>query len=1550
MKPFYTVRSISTVLLFLILAPAHAQTPAAILTDVSGAVQIVRGGKTLAARNGLKLQRGDRVVSRGGRATVFSLNGPPRKIAGGASAVVGGAAGKNLAVWRAVYNGVSRGEGSGARVAATVRGTELELLSPVASRVSGAPVLRWSNVPNAENYRVTISDDSGAAVQVQTTPRNYHALSPREFSSPARFTWQVEARAGNKPLGADATQSSWFEIATPAELAAWRAGDREIVAATTGEEQALSRAAWAASRGFRADALVLLLGVDATKTLATTPKLQAAAQKLSLSGRTLLRHVLTDSGMTKRLAALDSKPVDSATTLTTNPATSVKTPDVGLPLDGRFAVVPASARKRFGDEAGLFSIEIPHSWGAYRREQDGIALTELGPSYGGEMALSVAVAPAAKMPDSLAARVISLVRATGTDVQTSNEKNVTIKLTGGAVSVREVALAWREKSKIATKDTAKDTPQNWRGALWEWSKDGKSYLLGWSAVRGSTVEFDRTQSLLRNLLLSFSAEGRKTGITDTKPEAMHDEMKRTLALMIALNDRRSEERSQSPTPEIEELRKALESAPRDSLRRATVARDLARAAESEAWTRWNQTEDANSRAAARELWQRADALRLESYQNEVAALEDEIAQTDARLAVLRAQTPLLPFAQGHGFLLDNWLQLQALRAFHLQMLAFDRRERDAQEKWARREFSYRRAKLELAAIAPGNDDESFSRRAEIASSLESIGDVLQGRAEFARAEAHYRRAIAWRNALPATYANRGLEGPWRNLGTNAINSGDLLQAREHYLVALREIERIAPVEDAALARFNNPVLTELRRAVRAQGRATISNNLGYIAQNLGDYTLAREHYQRAFGQVESLGDDGLTGRIKKSLRARALNNIATVDSDIGDVEAALKKQDESLVYLRALSDENGLALWMNNRAGVLELRGDVDGARRAAADARTRFLALRSHKSAAFSSAFLSRLARQEGDAETAMELARESLQLARTSKDSDAVVSGTRAVAAAILVSPKPDWAQFDVLIAESFAQATRIAAPLAQSGTLGIRAQGKQKRGDIAGAEADLRAAVARLEAVRASAPGADSFSDQHSDIYERLVRLLLEQKRPDEAFDVLQRARSSQLRENLRLSSLKSPDPALQKLLDRLAVLESKLRTLRAARETALADPARDVEAIKNLEGLIAATQSEFFAVGARLKKASPAFDRALTLSPLELKKAQRSLSADTVLVQYALLEDELYVFVVTRENLKIYQPKVPSKAVLEAARAFRRHMDKAQSDARAGKPLVAPEDDAALRENLTGLYQMLIAPVAGELQNKKTLAFVPSGALYYVPLHALAKQTPQGLRFLIEDISVAYLAAGDVLSVVQTRDDESFGAGALAIGDPTGADLPQARIEARAVAQILPASQSLVGDAAQKSALSAKNLNRRVLHLAAHGVLNAAQPEASYIQLAGSGEESRLRVGEIVGLDLNRVDLVTLSACQTALGESNPSGGEISSLAQSFSSAGATSVIASLWSVEDDSTRQLMELFYRGFASGEGKAVSLQKAQIALLRKPATRHPFYWAPFELLGDWR
>jgi CHAT domain-containing protein len=144
----------------------------------------------------------------------------------------------------------------------------------------------------------------------------------------------------------------------------------------------------------------------------------------------------------------------------------------------------------------------------------------------------------------------------------------------------------------------------------------------------------------------------------------------------------------------------------------------------------------------------------------------------------------------------------------------------------------------------------------------------------------------------------------------------------------------------------------------------------------------------------------------------------------------------------------------------------------------------------------------------------------------------------------------------------------------------------------------------------------------------------------------------------------------------------------------------------------------------------------------------------------------------------------------------------------------------------------------------------------------------------------------------------------------------------------------------------------IHFATHGLMDEKNPENSSLVLSretGGAEDGFLQAKEIALLEMDP-DLVVLSACQTGLGKMVRGEGMIG-LTRSFIYAGTPSVISSLWSVSDASTAELMLRFYENLIQRKlSKTDALRRAQITMITDGQYAHPFYWAPFILVGDWR
>ena len=183
------------------------------------------------------------------------------------------------------------------------------------------------------------------------------------------------------------------------------------------------------------------------------------------------------------------------------------------------------------------------------------------------------------------------------------------------------------------------------------------------------------------------------------------------------------------------------------------------------------------------------------------------------------------------------------------------------------------------------------------------------------------------------------------------------------------------------------------------------------------------------------------------------------------------------------------------------------------------------------------------------------------------------------------------------------------------------------------------------------------------------------------------------------------------------------------------------------------------------------------------------------------------------------------------------------------------------------------------------------------------------------------------------------------------LPFAEEEAQAIARLYE-TDALIREAATESIVREQAGASTILHLAAHGVYNPVAPLQSLIGLAPDDDahdnrasDGWLTVGEVYGLELEKADLVVLSACESQLGDLS-AGDELVGLTRAFFFAGTPTVVASLWSVDDKATGLLMERFYTHVQAGMGKAEALRQAQIET--REEYPNPYYWAAFVLSGD--
>jgi CHAT domain-containing protein len=288
----------------------------------------------------------------------------------------------------------------------------------------------------------------------------------------------------------------------------------------------------------------------------------------------------------------------------------------------------------------------------------------------------------------------------------------------------------------------------------------------------------------------------------------------------------------------------------------------------------------------------------------------------------------------------------------------------------------------------------------------------------------------------------------------------------------------------------------------------------------------------------------------------------------------------------------------------------------------------------------------------------------------------------------------------------------------------------------------------------------------------------------------------------------------------------------------------------------------------------------------------------------------------------------------------------------------EDISISREHLQKLHEILIQPIGDLLPNQpdKHIIFIPQGDLFFVPFAALQDKKGQ---YLIEKHTIATAPSIQVLDLLDQRKQQNQGLvkDVLIVGNPIMPtkplqpgenppetfNLPGAEQEAKQIAAIFK-TQALTGKAATETAIVQRMPQAKIIHLAASNVRNKEGEFSDVLALGTSKQDDGwLTSEEIINLNL-KAELVVLSGNDTATGKVTNDG--VIGLSRSFFTAGATSVIGSLWSVSDRETAFLMTAFYQELSKNPDKAAALRQAMLKTMKKYP--NPMYWAGFILIGN--
>jgi CHAT domain-containing protein len=513
-------------------------------------------------------------------------------------------------------------------------------------------------------------------------------------------------------------------------------------------------------------------------------------------------------------------------------------------------------------------------------------------------------------------------------------------------------------------------------------------------------------------------------------------------------------------------------------------------------------------------------------------------------------------------------------------------------------------------------------------------------------------------------------------------------------------------------------------------------------------------------------------------------------------------------------------------------------------------------------------------------------------------------------------------------------------------LLARARLRLGAVDSAIVAGRRAVAGAERIRARLATGElraGYMSNRATVYADLVVALLRKGEVDEAFRIADAARGRSLTERLGAESRslragrRTPAADLRRLLARIELLTARLRASDSARtrdrgpsELALAD---------TLARQLIDARREYEALLVRVARDEPAASL-LGATAAGAAEVRRSLQAGEALVEFLSTNERLLTFVVTRDGVRWTESPVGGDDLAERVRSARATI----ASRSAG--------DAPLR----GLYDLLIAPLerAGMLAGARGHVVVPHGALAYLPIDALVRETPSGARYLVEDYAIVMLASASALPLLRGRATAVAPEQASVLA-PLPAELPATRDEASAVVRASGA-RSWVGAAATERVLRDALARGGVVHVASHGANEGRSPMFSGIQLARASDhltpedDGRLETHEVLSMTV-RSPLVFLSGCETALGPAWTTTFERSddyvTLAQAFLFAGAQNVVATLWPIDDHSAADLAGRFSRALATAS-PAEALATAQRELIHGGTYRHPYYWAAYVVSGS--
>jgi CHAT domain-containing protein/Tfp pilus assembly protein PilF len=808
------------------------------------------------------------------------------------------------------------------------------------------------------------------------------------------------------------------------------------------------------------------------------------------------------------------------------------------------------------------------------------------------------------------------------------------------------------------------------------------------------------------------------------------------------------------------------------------------------------------------------------------------------------------------------------------------------------------------------------------------------------------------------------------------------------------------------------------------------NNLGAIASAQGDYPKALEEYQKSLALSQKLE--------MRSQTANLLTLIGNVYQSQGTYTTAFSNYQQALEIQQKIGEPDSIA-------AILLRRGNLErqlGQHQIALSTHQEVLGI-AQKIGAKRLEALAFLAiatdyREQGQLDNALKGYNQALEIATSIDDLNANPQALYGIGQLYAQQNQPDKAL--TYLNQALAIQQRTGVKPRQAETLSAIGQVQTQLGKYAEAQTTLQQAYALAQTVGDRATEAIAFAnlgqladrqkqpeiailfykqsvntyesirqnllslaqDQQksyaetiANTYRTLAQLLIAQKRFPEAQAVLELLKLRELKDYTRQANIQSPgiqSPGISLGKTETAALNEILTKFKSLSEFSQKLDQCQPEKCRELLQLRDQNNTEILAAISKQRTIlAQAYATQTTLKPEQLDQLAAPIvnaQPGTVLIYPIVFKDKIQFLLAFKagDGAFTYRPfeqQVDSQELYKTIVSYR-------------EQLKTPGNLNALKATSQKLYNWLIKPLEPELNqpNIKHIVLAPDSVTRYIPFATLY----DGQKYLIQRYSISTVNAATTTDVSerfpQPKANRPFllamGASTFPQSTPRLSDLNSVPAELNAIVKINDPSKGIypgaqfLNETFSYTALQDNLKNYQILHIATHGKADVGRSENSFIVAGNSTPITLAQIQTLQKYGLNKIHLVVLSACETAVGGNDADGMEMAGLSQAFLGGNAAkSVLASLWSVDDDSTALSMMQFYQKLAQGNiTKAEALQQVQTdfinhkftpvqakAMLRYVITSstptqsrprsvvddreknnysHPFYWAPFILIGN--